>query len=97
MKLPRLLRSLLLASALLGTTGHALAEDKPKDKTADKPRPYPLKVCLVEDSKLDEDAHVFVYQGQEIKLCCSGCQESFDKEPKKFLAKLEKAAKKQKK
>ena len=53
-------------------------------------KPYPLKTCIVTDEALGGhgDVIAFNYQGQEIKLCCEGCQEDFDKEPAKYLAKL---------
>jgi YHS domain-containing protein len=28
---------------------------------------------------------VFVYQGQEVKLCCGGCKSAFDKDPAKYM------------
>ena len=64
-----------------------------------KAKPYPLKTCIVSDEKLGEmgDPYSFVYQGQEIKLCCKSCQKDFNKDPKKYLKKLEEAAAKQKK
>ena len=57
-------------------------------KTAAKP--YPLEVCIVGGEKLGSmgKPFVFVHQGQEIKLCCSGCEDDFKKEPAKYLAKL---------
>ena len=53
-------------------------------------KPYPLKNCIVTDEALGGhgDVIAFNYQGQEIKLCCEGCREDFDKEPAKYLAKL---------
>jgi YHS domain-containing protein len=51
---------------------------------------YPLTTCIVSDEKLDKDATTFVYQGQELKTCCEGCKEDFDKEPAKYLKKLAK-------
>jgi YHS domain-containing protein len=51
-------------------------------------KPYPLKTCIVMDDKLDKKPYVFVYQGQQIKLCCEGCKEDFDKNPQKYLDKL---------
>ena len=47
--------------------------------------------------KLDKDAYVFVYQARQIKLCCDGCKKDFDKEPAKFIKKLEEAEKNLKK
>ncbi len=61
-----------------------------------KPKPYPLQTCIVTDEKLDKDAHVFVYMGQELKTCCKGCKDDFDVDPKKFLKKLEPKPKKAK-
>ena len=53
-------------------------------------KPYPLKVCLVTDSDLDSmgDEISFVYQGQEIKICCKPCEKKFLRAPAKYLAKL---------
>ncbi len=87
----KLIFPLLAAVAVLGTTlGRA------ENKKAEKPKPYPLKICMVADEKLGEmgDPFVFVHEGQEIKLCCKSCKKDFDKDPKKFLKKLEKDDKK---
>ena len=55
-------------------------------------KPYPLKTCIVTDEKLGGhgEAFAFVHNGQEIKLCCEGCRGDFDKEPAKYLSKLNK-------
>jgi len=54
---------------------------------------YPLEICLVSDEKLGEDPdmvpYTFVHEGQEVKLCCKGCLKTFEKEPAKYLAKLQ--------
>lgn len=54
-------------------------------------KPYKLTTCIVSDEKLGAmgEQFVFVYQGQEIKLCCEGCKKKFDKDPAKYLKKLE--------
>jgi YHS domain-containing protein len=39
---------------------------------------------------------VFVYQGQEIKLCCPDCKADFMKDPAKYLTKIKDLAAKQK-
>jgi len=56
-----------------------------------KVKPYPLETCIVSDKKLGEMGKpvVFEYKGQEIKLCCKSCRKDFDKDPAKFLKKLE--------
>jgi YHS domain-containing protein len=73
----------------------AFAAEKNKDKEKDKAKPYTLEKCIVSDEKLGEmgDPFVFTYKGQEMKLCCKSCKKDFDKDPAKFVAKLEKAAK----
>lgn len=63
---------------------------------AEKAKPYPLKTCVVSGEKLDGDMgkpYVFTYQGQEIKLCCKSCLKDFNKEPAKYIKKLEEAEK----
>lgn len=53
-------------------------------------KPYPLDVCLVSGEKLGEmgEPVVIVHQGQEIKFCCEKCQPKFEKDPAKYLSKL---------
>jgi YHS domain-containing protein len=69
------------------------------DKKADKPKPYPLKTCIVSDEKLGEmgDAYVFTHEGREIKLCCKSCLKDFKKDPAKYIKKIEEAEAKAKK
>jgi YHS domain-containing protein len=62
--------------------------------TADaKPKPYPFDTCLVDGMKLDSMGapYVFVYQGQEIKLCCTDCKSEFLNDPNKYLKKIQDA------
>jgi len=61
-------------------------------------KPDLLTTCPVSGDKLGEmgDAYVFVYQGQEVKLCCPNCKKDFDKDPAKYLKKIEAAAEAQK-
>jgi YHS domain-containing protein len=57
-------------------------------------KPDLLKNCPVSGEKLGADMgkpYVFVYQGQEVKLCCPDCKEEFDKNPAKFLKKIQDA------
>jgi YHS domain-containing protein len=53
-------------------------------------KPYPFDTCLVDGMKLGSmgDPYVFVYHGQEIKFCCSGCKPIFLKDPDKYLKKI---------
>jgi len=81
-----------MSLAYLAAPFTALAADK--NEAAAKP--YPLDKCIVSDEKLGEmgEPFVFVHEGQEIKLCCKPCQKDFNKDPKKYLKKIEKADKK---
>ena len=50
-----------------------------------------LTTCPVSGDKLDGDMgkpYVFIYQGQEVKLCCKACKKDFDKNPDKYVAKI---------
>ncbi|MEI8293682.1 MAG: hypothetical protein WCG66_06775 [bacterium] len=56
-------------------------------------KPYPLKTCVVSGDELSEISKplTFIYEGQEVKLCCRDCKRSFDKNPAKYLAKIQAA------
>jgi YHS domain-containing protein len=91
-------RSTVLASGALVLTALLLqpsvSADAPK---GEKPKPYPLPTCVVSGEKLAGamgDPYVFAYQGREIKFCCKDCLRDFNKEPAKFVAKVDEAAKK---
>ncbi len=66
---------------------------------ADKPKPYPLKTRLVCGMKLGEmgQPYVFVYKGQEIKVCDPSEKKDFDQDPDKYMKKLADEAAKLKK
>lgn len=59
-------------------------------------KPDLLTSCPVSGDKLGEmgKPYVFVYKGQEVKLCCPDCKEQFDKNPDKYLKKIRAADKK---
>jgi YHS domain-containing protein len=58
-------------------------------------KPYPLKTCVVSGEELGKmgEPFRFSYKGQEIKLCCKGCEKDFNKDPEKYLQKLAAAPK----
>ncbi len=60
------------------------------DKLPAGVKPYPLDTCIVSDEKLGSMGKpvVFVFENQEIKLCCKDCRKDFDENPKKFLEKI---------
>ena len=49
---------------------------------------YPLKVCFVSDDKLDDPIDT-LYGDRLLRFCCKGCVRSFNKNPSKFLPKLD--------
>lgn len=75
---------------MLAGSSHYAAEPAAKAK----PFPESIKTCLVSGETLDEmgEPYVFVYEGQEVKLCCKDCVKKFDKEPAKYIAKINAAA-----
>ncbi len=98
MKLSKLLIASLIVTAYLALPALALAgEANAGPAKQDKVKPYTLKTCIVTDEKLGGDMgkpYVFIYQGREIKFCCQSCLKDFNKEPAKYIKKLEKAEKK---
>lgn len=82
----KLLTYLIAAVAMTAVLPSLKAAD---DKPA---KPYPLQTCFISGEKIGEMGKpvVFVYEGQEIKLCCKDCKKQFDKDPaaamKKFNA-----------
>lgn len=92
-----------------GATAAASAADKgalvkltEKDKAwaAKERAAYPMTVCLTSDEKLGSmgDNAEFIYRekGKPDRLlvfCCGGCEDDFLKDPAKYLAKLDAAAK----
>ena len=89
MKMLKLLCGAALAVAFI--TGSLTAQAA----EAKKATPYPLKTCVVSDAKLGEmgDPYVFTYKGREVKLCCKGCLKTFEKDPAKYIKKMEDAEK----
>ena len=62
---------------------------------------YPLKTCLVSDEKLGEmgPGYDMIYKEKVgdketdrlVRFCCKGCVKDFNKEPAKYLTKLNNA------
>jgi len=49
---------------------------------------YPLKTCFVSDDKLDDPVDT-LYGDRLLRFCCKGCVRSFNKNPSKYLPKLD--------
>lgn len=77
----------------------ASPHNPPPKAHAPPPKPDLLTTCPVSGDKLGEmgQPFVFVYQGQEVKLCCPDCKKDFDKDPKKYMKLIRAADKQQKK
>jgi hypothetical protein len=93
MKTLKMLRILALTVPFLALPLAGLGADT-NSAAATPPKPDKLTTCPVSGEKLGEmgKPYVFVYQGQEVKLCCSGCKKDFDKTPAPFIKKIQDAA-----
>lgn len=81
----------LVLTLAVSWTAFAVSADKAAAKEKADVVPYPLDTCLVTGEKLGSMGTPIsqVFEGQEIKFCCSGCPEKFKADPKKYLKKLE--------
>lgn len=81
----RLALAILGLAAVLSPTVSTAKED-----AQNTVKPYPLQLCIVTDNDLGSmgDPRTFVYEGQEIKICCKPCERRFLKDPARYLKKL---------
>lgn len=83
----------IVASTLLLTAVGCKTEDRdhhmsPAQETS-AVRPYPLDKCVVSGEAFEHGKpYVFVHNGQEVKLCCKDCLADFNKDPEKYMAKI---------
>jgi YHS domain-containing protein len=92
MKNLKLIAGMILAAALVTFAPSSRADDT---NTVSSVKPDLLKTCPVSGDKLGGDMgkpFVFVYQGQEVKMCCPMCKADFDKDPAKYIKKIQAAA-----
>lgn len=91
---------LAMAALSVALAAHADGTNSVSPATPPTPPPVPdlLTTCPVSGEKLGSMGApvVFVYQGQEVKLCCSSCQPDFDKDPAKYMKLIRAADKPQK-
>jgi hypothetical protein len=94
----KILASALLAGTLALSLAVRAADSKPAKDT------YPLTTCVVSDEKFGGDMgapYIFTYKdpkikndpGREVRLCCTNCLKDFNKDPAKYLKKIDDAAK----
>jgi hypothetical protein len=92
--------SLVVRFALLlagYSTTASYASPTPAEPTAATSQAaYPLKTCVVSGGKLGSMGKPVVYVHQQngqpdrtVKFCCKACIRKFEKDPAKFLAKLD--------
>jgi YHS domain-containing protein len=93
------IKCLLVSVVLVLVASAGVLSIRADDTKAAKPKPYPLDTCLVCGMKLGDmgKPYVFVYKGQEIKVCDKSEKADFDKAPAKYLKELAKAKAKLKK
>ncbi len=62
---------------------------------AEQKASYPLDTCVVLGGKLGEHGPAvdYVYKGRLVRFCCRGCIATFEKDPQKYLSKIDAAAK----
>ena len=87
------LRIVLFSAVLGAVTAIGLTAVAADAEAKVKAKPYPLDKCVVSDEKLGEmgKPFTFQYEGREVQLCCKSCKKDFDKEPAKFVKKIEEA------
>jgi YHS domain-containing protein len=97
MKKMKILTAIALAVSFLASPIAGLAQDT-NSFAPINPKPDLLATCPVSGDKLGEMGKpvAFVYQGQEVKLCCPDCRKDFDKNPAKYLSKIRAADEKAK-
>ena len=71
----------LLVPALLAADAVKKTEDK-------KPKPVNA-VCPVTDEKIDPAVATTSYKGKTIAFCCADCVKDFNKDPAKYMKKVE--------
>ncbi len=98
------LPSLLLSAALVAAVAAFAHDEKKSDKpvaSAEAKAAYPLKTCVVSDDKLEDNSmggpvnYFYKEAGKPDRLvifCCKDCVKDFEKEPAKYLAKIDEAA-----
>jgi YHS domain-containing protein len=98
MKTSKMLKILALTVPFLVLPLAGRAADT-NSAAATPPKPDKMTTCPVSGEKLGEmgKPYTFVYKGQEVKLCCSGCKKDFDKDPAKYIEKVRAADKSDKK
>lgn len=88
----------IVAAIVFISSQRIACADETNSLSATPPKPDLLTTCPVSGDKLGDmgKPYVFVYQGQEVKLCCPDCKADFNKDPDKFMKLIRAADKPQK-
>jgi YHS domain-containing protein len=83
-------RFTLSAALLVGAGFLAGCGSKQSGQPGDASPAGAQQVCPVSGEKLGSmgEPFVFEYKGRQIKLCCDGCKDDFDKDPERYVSKL---------
>ncbi len=56
---------------------------------------YPLKICVISGEKLGDHGkpYDFKHDGRLVRMCCDSCVPEFEKDPAKYIAKIDAATK----
>ncbi len=75
-------------AALCASLLTAAAPEAKPERTGD---PYTLSTCPVSGENLGSmgDAVVKLYEGREVRFCCASCVGAFEKDPAKYMAKVD--------
>lgn len=88
-----ILASIAVVAALaLATYGAALAQQGGPTTRPTGATQYPLDTCPVMGVKLDSKGKPITkeYDGRTVKVCCARCVRTFEQNPEKFHAKMDK-------
>ena len=98
------LPSLLLAATLVASAVAFAADARkpsPPVASAEAKAAYPMTTCVVSDDNLEPNTmggpvdYFYKVAGQPdrlVRFCCRDCVKDFEKEPAKYLAKIDEAA-----
>ncbi len=81
----------MAAFLTVGISSSSFAQEKKDTKketvTSTKPGKPINTICPVTDEEVDGDITV-VYEGKTVALCCKSCLKKFNKNPEKYMKKL---------
>jgi YHS domain-containing protein len=107
MKKLKFVAGILLAMGMISISAAARADgtnsissvNSTNSASATPPKPDLLTTCPVSGEQLGSMGapYVFVYKGQEVKLCCPSCKDDFYKNPDKYMKMIRAADKPDKK